>query len=180
VHDGGSAFAGNYQTMRKSIIITFLIPFSTITYCQQRPSKQSENTEEKVLKIIYEGGSGSRYGSTRELTITPDSIFYFSISWSHQSTINGQPEMIRNVVNKHQKNDNQSWQKLISTINLTEFDKAKNSEDNRAADGVGANISIITSQKEHTHSLGMFINDEKDKPIKDFLDEFLKQFKRFE
>jgi len=88
--------------------------------------------------------------------------------------------MIRNVVNKHQKNDNQSWQKLISTINLTEFDKAKNSEDNRAADGVGANISIITSQKEHTHSLGMFINDEKDKPIKDFLDEFLKQFKRFE
>jgi len=166
--------------MKKIILITFLIFLVAIAYCQQNTNTLSQTEHERILEITYGGGSGSKYGSSMELTITPDSIFYFSISWSHQSTINGQPEMIRNVVNKHQKNDNQSWQKLISTINLTEFDKAKNSEDNRAADGVGANISIITSQKEHTHSLGMFINDEKDKPIKDFLDEFLKQFKRFE
>lgn len=125
-----------FATMKNSLTIVILL-CSQLAVCQQSLKNPSTGYE-RVLEITYDNGGGEPGGSIT-LNIRPDSTFYFS------NTQQG-----RAIKKLNAKTHIANWNKLTTKLNLAEFDKTPNGQQQREVDGIDTRIYIKTSKKTHT------------------------------
>ncbi len=130
------------------------------------------NDSAKILKITYDSGGG-RYSNNTILKISKDSTFYMS-----EKNYNPQEGRYKNYVIRSIKTDSVFWKHLVSSINLSDFDKAQNGSNNRERDGTDTQITIDTfsnSQfRTHFHIIGG-----NDKKLDNFLNELNNELDNF-
>jgi hypothetical protein len=121
----------------KYVIILFLLLWLQTGICQ-KSNKSAPQKPYRILEIDYDNGGGEP-GFSITLRIRPDSTFYCSNTFNY-----------RRVKKKLDiKTQTQNWNKLISLLNLSEFDKTPSGQRQRDVDGIDTRIYIKTSDKIH-------------------------------
>ncbi len=123
--------------MKNLSVAILLFCIITPTGVSQQIPKAKPEINEKVLEVYYNHGGGEPGGSTG-LHVKPESTSY-SFKWY------GLPSIELNI-----KTNTSEWNKLVSQVNLAEFDKIPNGPREREVDGIDTRICILTPVKIHT------------------------------